>query len=136
MTFKSKKFKVIIGSLLALIVLVIIVGTVGNSLPDYEISELDDSRENVLSVRVVTDSEDEGDLTKIAEAVSEEIRDTSTFEGLNMYAAYIRIHDGTNTGEYGNLLLDSKIAYRSEGLPITGLDETGELVVTDVYLSE
>ncbi|SES03301.1 hypothetical protein [Salipaludibacillus aurantiacus] len=130
MTFKSKSFKIIFGSLVALIALVLIIGvTGGEDLPDYEIVENDDSRDNVLMVRAVTDETDQDKLEYLAEHLQDEIRDTSTFDGLNTFAAYIRIHDDSNTGEYGNLLLDSKIAYRSEGLPITGLDETNELYI-------
>lgn len=103
---------------------------------EYEIIEKDNSRENVLSVRVVTESQDEEELKEIASEVSEEIRDTSTFDGLNMFAAYIRIHEPSDTEKFGSLKLDSKIAYRDEGLAITGLDETETIEVTKVNLEE
>lgn len=128
MTFKSKKFKVIMGVLLGLILLVIIIGvTGGEELPEYEIVERDDSRDHVLLVRVVTSETDKERLKMLAEHVSEEIRDTKTFEGLNMFAAYIRIHEDSDVDDFGRLILDSRIAYRSEGLPITGLDEINKL---------
>lgn len=118
--------------LLGIIIILTACGT--EETVDYEIVEEDKSRENVLSVRVVTDSKDEEELKNIAEEVSEEIRDTGTFEGLNMYAAYIRIHEKSDNDTFGGMILDSKIAYREEGIPITGLDEKEKLVVTDVYL--
>ncbi|NIK12832.1 hypothetical protein [Alkalibacillus almallahensis] len=131
--FRSKTFKVIAGIFVVLLAFIVIVGVTEDSknIPEYEIVEEDDERENVLRVRAVTDSDDPEQLENLAEHLSEEVRDTDTFDGLNLYAAYIRIHEDVENDEFGALLLDSKIAYRSEGLPITGLDETEELHISD-----
>ncbi|GAA5418041.1 hypothetical protein Pryu01_03123 [Paraliobacillus ryukyuensis] len=115
------------------ILAIFILSACGNdATPNYEIVENDSGNENVLYIRAVTDSRDEEELKDIAKAVSEEIVDTDTFEGLNTYAAFIRIHEKAEDEDFGGLLLSSKIAYRSEGLPITGLDETDKLEVIDV----
>ncbi|MRG86968.1 hypothetical protein [Salinibacillus xinjiangensis] len=128
---KSSKAKPIILTLVAFILIPVSVTLSNSNIPEYEIVERDESRDNVLSVRAVTESEEQQELKELAEHLSKEIINSDTFEGLNTYAAYIRIHSPSDDSEYGGLILDSRIAYRSEGLPITGLDETDKLYIAE-----